>query len=602
MSQTFIDFLKRRLDVFNTLKIVFGIPETDPANEPFIFMGLSLGKRDTLLCVLVPQSLRHYIKTSLQSNEVTAELRRIHINGIYFSRVSKKAKNEQVTGSQLSISSACESMTSNDFGELYDSAYEDILRSESLSSLQELIPNPKKLKHQVVDEVKPDKNWMMMNGVHNNNDSGRHGNSVKIDRKPQLVRISSDYVIDKSITLKIPSQTSNEDESTKHYSRNDCPHHANVNPNPQLVQISSKFVGQEPSNSIAKLDVKPSYGKRFLIEYQPKSSKSPRVKPSSFPGPNHSDEGDVTKDTLFSQKSEISEISFEEPPFLESERHNECYHGNDQNGYWYDEVPVDEPVSSSQYSEKKDYDRTVISEDSRHCEKENNHYGNYYPYNNPDYHGKDKNQRTYVMNGYNRIDDEYLEDSKPYHQSNLPDQRNESHDDKQYRDNDRHVMYDGYQSNMVYNYRNEAMLPEPEPEPGRRSVEHPSSLIGSFSDGFEPIRRSTPNSSVSGFSTHELSYKSRGCNISRSMPTLHPRESGNGSAEGRELLREFKPKYESQADLEDRVFIDTHPNNTTYGSLPSDYYCAPPNYQEAIIKKSFLSLRSVDVGMLLIDL
>ncbi|XP_031565012.1 uncharacterized protein LOC116300312, partial [Actinia tenebrosa] len=129
INYNFHEFSKRRAEIFNTLKKVFAIPQTDdsPAREYMVYMGISLGKRDVLICVLVPQCVRQNIRTSLQYEDTSIQLRRAHVTGIYFSRIKNKnyiswSQKNKLTGSDLSISSAM----SSDFGELCDPAYEDM--------------------------------------------------------------------------------------------------------------------------------------------------------------------------------------------------------------------------------------------------------------------------------------------------------------------------------------------------------------------------------------------------------------------------------------------------------------------------------------------
>lgn len=72
---------------------LFRIPEIspgDPDYETVIFMGVSFGKTDLLVYVLVPLCTFKYIRTSLARNSVHLALQQLDISGIYFGRKSDR--------------------------------------------------------------------------------------------------------------------------------------------------------------------------------------------------------------------------------------------------------------------------------------------------------------------------------------------------------------------------------------------------------------------------------------------------------------------------------------------------------------------------------
>lgn len=739
----FINFLKHCDDIFITLKKAFGIPQTDldHALDPLVFMGVSLGKRDVLLCVLVPHSLRHHIKTSLQSTDVASQLKSACIDGIYFSRVKTRYNRDDITGSQLSISSACESMTSDDFGELYDAAYEDITnkyRNETPSkethrqqdqngTPQEEQLNPINQQHGF-DRSKFDVNGNIYNGY----DYSLTDHYSNRDTKPQLVQISSDYVIQEPSNAK--SLKSNHDDSNniKGYSDDSSGRHGNEefakDNNPRLVKINSGYVNQDLSNKVTKVDDKCSYGKCFFVDYRstakqntkPNRNLSPaNDKINTTPVPHHYDDyeyqsrddrhlpRDAQDDALFSQKNDFT---FEEPSNFQNELitwsdeeykerdlskespwynhelqdehfctaeapkkrdihlgqrdseerdfepRNRYYHGNDRHGdyeriYHNGNEDYHENNGSRYYNEnvnglhgnqndkclygngyniqQPDYDGNNQSSSNssdeqqnfyRYSENENNRsYGSDY-YGNKDRDNGDSQPRYYGTNQGHTTDgfpnDEILDnnDKKWYenegNHSNNNDYNGLFSSNRNSDDDNKHNHLDNYYDHQGSNYNNQGYKQDqrngyhgnndvmiPEQEPPRRSSELLSYQPSSSSLSNDPmVRRSTPNSLVSGFSSHELSYnKSRDGDMSRSMPILYPRETEQRSPSER---RKFAPKYDSQADLEDNVFVDAHASG--FGAKPDSspsLYAEPPSYQDAMVKKSYLSLSSVSVGM-----
>lgn len=97
-------FTENKKAILQTLKRLFQVPEIvscDPDYETGIFMGVSFGRTDLLVYVLVPLCTRRHVRTSLGRNDVCLALEQLSISGVYFGR--KSGKNGY--GDDLSITS-----------------------------------------------------------------------------------------------------------------------------------------------------------------------------------------------------------------------------------------------------------------------------------------------------------------------------------------------------------------------------------------------------------------------------------------------------------------------------------------------------------------
>ena len=120
-------FTENKKAILQTLKRIFRVPEIvsrDPDYETVIFMGVSFGRTDLLVYVLVPLCTRRHIRTSLGRNDVCLILEQLSISGVYFGR--KSGQNGYDDLSITSFSSVNES-TQGDFAEQAED--QQILRS-----------------------------------------------------------------------------------------------------------------------------------------------------------------------------------------------------------------------------------------------------------------------------------------------------------------------------------------------------------------------------------------------------------------------------------------------------------------------------------------
>lgn len=86
-------FTENKKAILQTLKRLFRVPEIvscDPDYETVIFMGVSFGRSDLLVYVLVPLCTRRHIRSSLGRNDVCLTLEQLSISGVYFGRKSGK--------------------------------------------------------------------------------------------------------------------------------------------------------------------------------------------------------------------------------------------------------------------------------------------------------------------------------------------------------------------------------------------------------------------------------------------------------------------------------------------------------------------------------
>ena len=86
-------FTENKKAILQTVKRLFRVPEIasrDPDYETVIFMGVSFGRTDLLVYVLVPLCTRKHIRISLGRNDVCLTLEQLSISGVYFGRRSGK--------------------------------------------------------------------------------------------------------------------------------------------------------------------------------------------------------------------------------------------------------------------------------------------------------------------------------------------------------------------------------------------------------------------------------------------------------------------------------------------------------------------------------
>ena len=80
-------FSENKNTIFKSIKTLFGIPEIDPRDpelETLVFMGLSFGKSDILIYVLVPLCMQRHVRRSAEDKAVVLALEQLHIIDIYF--------------------------------------------------------------------------------------------------------------------------------------------------------------------------------------------------------------------------------------------------------------------------------------------------------------------------------------------------------------------------------------------------------------------------------------------------------------------------------------------------------------------------------------
>lgn len=93
IKSNFSWFSGNRKMILQTIRRLFRIPEItpgDPDCDTVIFMGVSFGKTELLVYVLVPLCACKYIHASLGRNDINLALLQSGISGVYFGRKSKK--------------------------------------------------------------------------------------------------------------------------------------------------------------------------------------------------------------------------------------------------------------------------------------------------------------------------------------------------------------------------------------------------------------------------------------------------------------------------------------------------------------------------------
>lgn len=93
IKNSFTWFSENKKRILQTIRRLFRIPEIspgDPDYETVIFMGVSFGKTDLLVYVLVPLYSHEYIHTTLGRNDISSLLLQSHISGVYFGRKTEQ--------------------------------------------------------------------------------------------------------------------------------------------------------------------------------------------------------------------------------------------------------------------------------------------------------------------------------------------------------------------------------------------------------------------------------------------------------------------------------------------------------------------------------
>ena len=93
IKSNFTWFSENKKRILQSIGRLFRIPEItpgDPDYETVIYMGVSFGKTDLLIYVLLPLCTCNYIRTSLGRNDVCLAFQQLNISGVYFSRSSEK--------------------------------------------------------------------------------------------------------------------------------------------------------------------------------------------------------------------------------------------------------------------------------------------------------------------------------------------------------------------------------------------------------------------------------------------------------------------------------------------------------------------------------
>ena len=86
-------FSENKKTVLQSVRRLFRVPEIasgNPDYETVIFMGVSFGKTDLLIYVLVPLCTRKHIRASLRRNDICLALQQLSISGVYFGRKSER--------------------------------------------------------------------------------------------------------------------------------------------------------------------------------------------------------------------------------------------------------------------------------------------------------------------------------------------------------------------------------------------------------------------------------------------------------------------------------------------------------------------------------
>ena len=112
IKNNFTWFTENKKRILQAVKKLFRVPEIvscDPDYETVIFMGVSFGRTDLLVYVLVPLCTRKHVRSSLGRNDVCLSLEQLGISGVYFGRKSGKSGYDDDL-SITSFSSVNESM------------------------------------------------------------------------------------------------------------------------------------------------------------------------------------------------------------------------------------------------------------------------------------------------------------------------------------------------------------------------------------------------------------------------------------------------------------------------------------------------------------
>lgn len=154
IKNSFTWFSENKKRILQTIRRLFRIPEIspgDPDYETVIFMGVSFGKTDLLVYVLVPLYSHEYIHTTLGRNDISSFLLQSHISGVYFGRKTERNGFNTDPAAVTSFTSINESLQGDytrqpeSNGELHptkmNGLYNGLDQSESQKYFDDVDPN-----------------------------------------------------------------------------------------------------------------------------------------------------------------------------------------------------------------------------------------------------------------------------------------------------------------------------------------------------------------------------------------------------------------------------------------------------------------------------
>ena len=162
-------FFLNKSGILRSLKILLEIPEIDSEDEdldPLVLMSVTSSKRSTLLCVLLPFSMRRHVKTLLQDSSVGIALERLRIRGIYFGRKLRASRGGQ---DNLSVSSSILTLTDH-----FDESINDG-RSNGLASYATPEAQPARHYDSTYQDVCFDSDGYANSSIRNGPERSHHG-------------------------------------------------------------------------------------------------------------------------------------------------------------------------------------------------------------------------------------------------------------------------------------------------------------------------------------------------------------------------------------------------------------------------------------------
>ncbi|XP_073244359.1 uncharacterized protein [Porites lutea] len=154
IKNSFTWFSENKKRILQTIRRLFRIPEIspgDPDYETVTFMGVSFGKTDLLVYVLVPLYSHEYIHTTLGRNDISSLLLQSHISGVYFGRKTERNGFNTDPAAVTSFTSINESLQGDytrqpeSNGELHptkmNGLYNGLDQSESQKYFHDVDPN-----------------------------------------------------------------------------------------------------------------------------------------------------------------------------------------------------------------------------------------------------------------------------------------------------------------------------------------------------------------------------------------------------------------------------------------------------------------------------